>query len=68
MAVDRIERYKVCPILDDLKCDACKHKIETYYIYTLLFPPAMEGNCVILCADCAKELKDTLNKKVDDTI
>lgn len=69
MKIDRIERYKVCDALNGLQCDACRNSIETYYIYTLLFTPNdINGKYAILCEDCVKELKATINKTVDEVI
>lgn len=52
-------------IIHNLDCDECRNKIETWDFYTMIFAPNKNnGKYVVLCGDCARELKMELDCEV----
>ena len=52
-------------IINNLSCDDCREKIDTFDFYTMIFAPNKNnGKYVLLCGDCARKLQNELNLKI----
>ena len=52
-------------LLKSIECEECRNKIETYDLYTIGFDlNKNNGKGVILCGNCARELKHCLDEVV----